>query len=341
MKRLRVLVLMHDELVPPNSLEGLTEEEIHPFRMEWDVLQGLRELGHEVRVLGLTDEMAPIRQAVEEWQPHLAFNLLMHFHDVGVYDAHVVSYLELLKLPYTGCNPRGLLLAGDKALCKKILNWHRIRVPGFAVFRRGKVARLPKRLSLPLIVKSVAEHASIGIAQASVVRDEEALQERVTFIHERVGTDAIAEEYIEGRELYVGILGNQRLEVLPAWELTFESLPAGSKPIATSKAKWDIGYQKRIGLETGPAEIPAETEKALPRLARRIYRALDLTGFARIDLRMDGEGKIYVLEANPNPDLCRNEDFARSAEAAGIDYLQLLQKLLNLGLRHVPAWKTD
>lgn len=339
MRRLRVLVLMHKDLVPPDSLEGRTDEEIDVWKMEYDVLSALEELGHEAREIGIADELAPIREAIAEFRPHVAFNLLRHFHNVGGYEANVVSYLELLKTPYTGCNPRGLMCAGDKALAKKILTWHRVPVPRFAVFRLGRVARAPRRLHFPLFVKSVAEDASWGIAQKSIVNDAESLGERVEFIHRNIG-DAIAEEYIEGREFTVGVLGNQRLQAFPVWELRFENLPEGAAPIATSRVKWDLKYQKRIGVRTGPARLERAEAERIQRMAKRIFRALGLSGYARIDLRRAERGELFVLEANPNPDLCYGEDFAESGKAAGIDYPELVQRILNLGLRYSAAWKT-
>jgi len=340
MKRLRVLALLHREFVPPEPLVGVDDAWDKPWRMEHNVLLTLRELGHRVEVLPIEDEVAPIRAAIEEFRPHVAFNFTIQFHDVGAYDAHVVSYLELLRTPYTGCNPRGLLLAGDKALSKKILGWHRIRVPGFAVFKRGRVVRMPARLAFPLFVKSVGEHASIGISQASVVHDEASLRQRVEFVHEKVGTDAIAEQYIQGRELTVGVIGNSRLQVLPVWEMTFENLPDRAEAIATSRVKWDHAYQEKVGLQTHPAvELPEETDRRIRRMAKRIYRALDMSGFARIDLRMDEAGEVYVLEANPNPDLSIGEDFAESAAVAGLDYPHLVQRILNLGIAYEVPWK--
>ncbi|MFT5287247.1 MAG: D-alanine-D-alanine ligase [Planctomycetota bacterium] len=340
MKKLRVLALMHKEFVPPDSAGDVSETRGEPWRMERDILATLRELGHEVQVMPLTDEVAPIRKAIDEFKPDVAFNCTIHFHDVGAYDAYVVSYLELLKTPYTGCNPRGLLLAGDKALSKKILGWHRIGVPGFAVFQVGKKVRMPKRLKFPLFVKSVGEHASLGISQASIVHDQEALANRVEFIHGKLGTSAIAEQYIQGRELTVGVIGNDRLHVLPVWEMTFDNLPSTSEPIATARIKWDLAYQKKVGLKTHPVEGLAEESKArIQHLAKRIYRALDMSGFARIDLRMDADENVYVLEANPNPDLSIGEDFAESASVDGIDYPQLIQRILNLGVAFEVPWK--
>lgn len=340
MRKLRVLVLMHEELVPPESLEGMDERDVMQVAMEYDVRHALGEIGHEVRVLGVKDELGPIRSAIQEWKPHITFNLLMHFRGIGVYDAYVVSYLELLRCPYTGCNPRGLMLCNDKVLAKKILGWHRIPTPRFAVFARGVRVSMPARLHFPLFVKSAAEHSSLGIAQASVVHDEEALRERVAFVHRTVGTDAIAEEYIEGRELTISVMGNQRLQAFPIWELTFRNLPEGAAPIATSKLKWDVDYQERVGARSGPARrLPEGKAEEITRMAKRIYRALGLSGFARIDLRLTEEGRIYVLEANPNPDLCHDEDFAQSAKLAGVAYETLIQRLLNLGLRWSSAWR--
>ena len=341
MRRLRVLVLMHQALVPPPSLEGHTKKEIGEWRMEFDVLAALNRLGHEVIPLGVEDELGPVRRAIEEHSPHIVFNLLMHFHDAGVYDSAVVGWLELMKVPYTGCNPRGLLLAGDKALSKKIMGYHRIRAPRFREYRMGRtVQRDPKKLEYPLIVKSQSEHASTGISQASIVRDLQSLTERVEFIHRNVGTGAIAEEFIEGRELTIGVLGNLRLTTMPVWEMTFGNLPAGAPTIATSRVKWDLDYQKQIQLKTLAAvDLPEGEAQSIAHLAKRVYRALDLSGFARVDLRLDERGRVWVLEANPNPDLSASEDFACSARATGLEYDALIQRLLRLGLAHDPPWK--
>jgi len=340
MKRMRVLALMHDHLVPPESIKGMDPDEVNNIRMEYDVREALRRLGHEVVVLGVADELAPIRAALSEVKPDVCFNLLTHFLDVGAYHAHVVSYLELLKASYTGCNPRGLLLAGDKALSKKVLNYHRIRVPRFAVFRHGAAVRSAGNLRFPLFVKSVSEEASAGISQASIVRDLAELAARVEFVHRNIGTDAIAEEYIEGRELTVGVIGNERLTALPVQELMFDSLPDGTAPIMTSRAKWDLAYQKKIGVRTERAKDLSDGMAArIQRTAKRLYRALSLSGYARIDMRLSAEGHVFVIEANPNPDLCEVEDFAVSAQQAGLSYQKLIQRLIVLGQRYRPAWK--
>lgn len=335
---------MHKDLVPPDSIEGMEGAEVDqaPWKTEYDVVAALRNLGHDVYPLGVISDLGRIRAALEEKRPHVAFNLLEEFDGVAVYDAHVVSYLELMRQPYTGCNPRGLILARDKALSKKLLTYHRIRVPAFHVFPKKRAIRRPARLQFPLFVKSVTEEGSRGISQASLVRDDEKLGERVEFIHRQVGTDAIAEEYIEGRELYVGMLGNARLTKFPVWELLFTKMPADMPRIATGSVKWNVEYQKRWGIETRAAtDLPEGAADRIGRLCRRAYRILDLSGYARMDLRMTEGGDVYLLEANPNPQIGYGEDFAESAEVGGIDYGPLLQRIMNLGMRYRAEWKTS
>jgi D-alanine-D-alanine ligase len=208
----------------------------------------------------------------------------------------------------------------------------------FVVFPRGRVARRPRRLAYPLIVKSLTLDASIGISQASVVDDDARLQERVRFVHQSIGTDALVEQYIEGRELYVGVLGDRRLEVLPVWELSFERLPEESRRIATERLKWSLTYRKKHGIVSGPARpLPEKVEARIRETCKRVYRSLMLSGYARIDLRMNEAGEPFVLEANPNPQLSADEDFAQAAKAAGIEYDALVQRILDLGLRFEPT----
>jgi len=334
---MRVLALVHRHLIPPERIEEGTDITAAPWRTEYDVVTALRGMSHEVQVLGVHDDLGELRRASTEWKPHIAFNLLEGFDDITIFDQNVVSHLELLKLSYTGCNPRGMLLARDKSLSKKLLAYHRIPVPESEVFRAGRPIRRPKRLQFPLIVKSLTQEASIGISQASVVDSDEKLKERVTFIHDSIRTAAIAEQYIEGRELYVGILGNQALQALPVWELFFTNMPEGSKRIATDRVKWSVKYQKKYGIDSGPAkELADPVAQKIQHLCKRAYRALELSGYARIDLRMDDAGNAWVLEANPNPQIARGEDFAESAAKVGMPYETVLQRIINLGLRWQP-----
>lgn len=333
-RKLRVVVLMHPSMVPPESLEGFTELESYAWKTEFDVVNTLRELGHEVKPLGVADELGPIRVMIEEWKPDIVFNLLEEFLGRQDFDHHVVSFLELMQVAYTGCHPRGLMLARDKALSKKLLVYHHLAVPRFAVFPRGRRVHRPKGLEFPLIVKSQIHEASLGISQASIVENDEKLRERVSFIHQRHGSDAIAEQYVDGREFYVGIIGNTRLEVLPVWELVFENMPPGASSIATAHVKHNPDYQRRRGIYQQHADdLDARLRDHIIRSSRRIARILDLDGYNRIDYRLGAEGKLYFLEANPNPDIAKSEEFASAAEEAGRTFPQLIQKILDLGLR--------
>jgi len=337
MKRLRVLALVDRELVPPEQ-PAEARSEATPWKTEYDVAKTLRRLGHEVLILGVSADLTPIRQAVSDFRPHIAFNLIEAFDNVASWDQNVVAYLELIKVAYTGCNARGLLLARDKAIAKKLLAYHRIAVADFAVCPRGPAVRRPGRLSFPLIVKSLTLDASIGISQASVVDDDAKLQERVRFIHESVGTDAIVERYIEGRELYVGVLGNHRLQVLPTWELFFHDMPEEARNIATERVKWSLSYRRKHKITSGLArDLDEATARRIRETCKRVYRNLMLSGYARIDLRLTEQGQIYVMEANPNPHLARDEDFAESALKVGIEYPALIRRILNLGLDWEPA----
>jgi D-alanine-D-alanine ligase len=332
MRRLRVLVLMHAEFVPPDS----TAQQIHEWKTEYDVVSTLRTAGHEVHPLGVEDELKPVRDGIEGFKPHVAFTLLEKYHGEVIYDQNVASYLELMRVPYTGCNPRGLLLARGKDLSKTLAHYRRIPVPAFAVFPMRRKVKRPARLALPLIVKSLSEDGSRGISQASVVHTDEKLAERVAFVHEQVGTAAIAEQYIEGRELYVGVLGNTRLRVLPVWELKFGNIAQGARPIATEKVKHDLNYQKRAGILDGE-DLAPELHSRIQRLAKRVYRILELDGYARIDFRLSSDGIPYFLEANPNPEIAKSEEFATAAQHDGLAYSDLLHRILALGMSRTAA----
>ncbi|MCA8976606.1 MAG: ATP-grasp domain-containing protein [Planctomycetes bacterium] len=339
-KKLRVLELVHDVLVPPLGAEQFEPEDTWAYQMELDVRMALEQRGHTVEVLGIGDDLEPIKARIESWRPDIVFNIMTDFHGVIAYEAHLVCYLELLKQAYTGCNPRGIMLANDKSMSKKILDWHGIPCPGFAFYPKGaRQVKLPAGVRFPVIVKSADQHGSAGISQASIVHDDEQLAARVAFMHDKLGDDIIAEEYIEGRELTVSIVGNDRLSVFPVWELWYDKLPKGNQPIATERVKWDVDYAQSIGINTGRARglSPAE-ERKVQAIARNAYRALQLSGYARMDLRMDEAGNVFVIEANVNADLTEIEDFAEAAEAAGYDYGDLLELIIRAGRNYRPAW---
>ena len=330
----RVLALVHKNLVPK---EDVPLSEVNPeWRMEWDVVNALKKGGHEVQVIGVHDDLTPIRQSIESFSPTIVFNMMEAFADIGVFDQNIVSYLELLRVPYTGCNPRGLTLSRDKALSRKLLAYHRIPAPYFTVVPLNRKPVLPKKLRYPLIVKSLTYESSIGISQASVVANEEQLNKRVKYIHDTILTPAIVEQFIDGRELYVGVMGNQRLRVFPVWEMSFAKMPETNWRIATERVKWSVKYQKRHGIDTAEAQLPEGVAAKMQHLAKRTYRALELSGYSRIDFRMDANNNPYVIEANANPQLAEDEDFAQSAKRGKLTYTTLLERIMALGVQWQP-----
>lgn len=335
MKKLRVMMLVHPEMEPLDHLTDPKDPEYLKRETEIDVKRALLKLGHEVQVVSVHDELRPIRKTIEAWQPHIAFNLLEDFAGDGALDFYVVSYLHMAGIPITGCNPRGMMLARDKALSKKILHYHRIKVPDFRIFPWGKKikAQKLKNLPYPMIIKSNIEQGSVGISQASYVSNEKELLKRVEQLHDMTQGDAIAEQYIDGRELYVGILGNERLEVLPIRELCFDDKATQEQRIATYNVKWNDKYRKKIGFKyTFAKDLQNGTRTRIEKLAKRIYRKLLLNGYARLDLRMDARGDVYVLEANPNAAIAHDDDLALAAKKAGYSYTELIERVLKLGL---------
>jgi len=335
---LRILVPMHETLMPPDSIKGLTDQQIQPWKMEYDILRTLEALKHEVKAVGICDRVEVLDQAIEEFRPQVVFNLVEEFHANALFSPHVASFFELKKVRYTGCNPLGMMLSNDKGLSKKILAYHGIRVPEFMVIPMKAKVRRPEGLEFPLFVKSLTDDGSVGISQASIVHNDEQLEQRVEFVRKLTGKPVIAEQYIEGKDIYVAVLGNRKLRTFTPWELILTNLPEGAPNIATGRVKWSLGYQESVGVKTCPATLSAREARALSRLSTSIYRHLCLSGYARLDFRVDPQGRSYLLEANPNPNLSYGEDFAESAEHAGMSYEVLLQTILELALTYRP-WK--
>jgi len=336
-KRLQPKVLVLCDAVEPTPPDhDLAVYLAGDRKTEADVLRAFGELGNPTDHLVIFDDLELLRQKLQAYQPDIIFNLADQFRNNRAFDQNIVSFLEMHGQPFTGCGSTGLTLCKHKAISKKILGYHRIRVPEFTVIPRGRRGIRPRRLKFPILIKPLKEEASYGISQASFVETDEQFRERVQFIHEKYDNDAIAEEYIAGRELYVSILGNQRLEVLPVRELVFKEVPPDEPKIATYKAKWDEEYRKRWGLQNQFAEdLDTVLVRDLAETCKRIYRLLTIDGYARIDLRVTPTHEIYFIEANPNPILAAAEDFAQSALKAGLSYPQLIERIVRLGLSAV------
>jgi len=335
-KKLKILALF-DAVAPTRIDQDLSARlKTEDWTTEKNVLAALAGLGHTAEYLAIFDDLDLLRRKLESFQPDVIFNLADQFKNNRAFDQNIAAFLELHGVAFTGCGSTGLTLCKHKAISKQILGYHRIRIPEFTVIARGRRAARPAHLRFPLLVKPLKEEASYGISQASFVETDAQFRERVRFIHDSFDSDVIAEEYIEGRELYVSILGNQRLSVFPIRELVFEEVPPDEPRIATHRAKWDAAYRKRWGLSYRFARgLAPELERAIVQTCKRIYRVLAIDGYARVDLRVTPAGEIYFIEANPNPHLAADEDFARSARKAGLSYPQLIARIIRTGLATV------
>ncbi len=329
---MKVLVLF--DLARPASAgeqfspRELKEQEDKPT--EADVLATLKRLGHEVETLGIFDDVLAIVETVKRFAPDVVFNLTESFHSNRANEPNIPALLELMKVRYTGAKADGIILCKDKVLAKKVLLYHRVRVPHFVISPQSRPLKRLRRFVFPAFVKPVGEESSDGIAKASFAKSEEEALERARFIHEKFQCDALIEEYIDGRELYLSVMGNNKLTVFPPREIFFEQIPEDEPKFATFKAKWDEAYRKKWGIRNGPArELPPGLDKKLVRLARKVYRALKVQGLGRIDIRLTAAGEIMVIEANPNPSLAHDEDFAQAAASAGLEYDALIQKILD------------
>jgi D-alanine-D-alanine ligase len=333
-KKLKVLVLF-DGIRPTKIDEDLSKEmKTEDWKTEANVMAALGALNYTAEHLAIFDDLDLLRQKLENFAPDVLFNLVEQFKNNPGFDQNIVSLLEMQGVPFTGCGATGLVLCKHKGISKKILDYHHIHVPNFVIIPRGqRIVRL-KRPKFPILVKPLKEEASYGISQASFVETDEQFRERVAFIHEKHDSDVIAEEYIAGRELYVSLMGNLRLTVFPIREFVFGEVPPNEPRIATYKAKWDDEYRKRWGLTNQFAEgLDPALVAHIEETCKRIYRLLTIEGYARIDLRLTAANEVYFIEANPNPHLAADEDFALSADKAGLPYPKLIDRIIRLGMK--------
>jgi D-alanine-D-alanine ligase len=327
---MHILVLFDTDVDPPaeqdyaRQLEGSDEA-------EFDVARALRGLGHEVRLFGFRADLDALVAGLRAAPVDVVFNMAEHFRDLSALDYGVAAILEMLGLPYTGASAAGLMLARNKALTKMVLAYQGLRIPHFFVCPRGQPTQRPSDVRFPLIVKPLDEDASVGIAQRSVVHDDAALAERVSFIHTRHETAAIIEEFIAGRELYVGVIGNDPPRALPPIEMVFGEDTTEENRIATFKAKWSHKYRETHDIENRIAtNLSRELLDRLAEVAVRTYQAAGLRDYGRIDVRLAHDQEIYIVEANPNPYLADGEDLAWAAEEAGERYPQLIDKIAEM-----------
>jgi D-alanine-D-alanine ligase len=309
--------------------------------MEYQIADALRRKGHDVLLVGVRNDLQYLVQFLDEVRPDLVFNAVEAFHGNAGLEYMVPGMLEAEGYHYTGSPPLALLVSRNKAMSKKVLAYHGIRVPAFVTCRPGEVLTLPDDLRFPLIVKPLQSDASAGIAQASVVQDRAALADRVAMMHDRFDQPAIAEEFVDGRELYVSLLGNgQELDILPITEMVFDK--RRSRPeerIATQSAKWDEEYRARKGIRNVFARPLARATRArIEDICRTTFRALWLRDYARLDVRLAPDGEVWVLEANANPFISYGHDMANAAAKAGLEYYEFIQRLVDEAMaRHARA----
>jgi D-alanine-D-alanine ligase len=299
--------------------------------MEYQIAHALRECGHEVCLLGIRDDLEYLVRHLEEWRPDLVFNGAEAFRGDESLEYLLPGLLEAEGYRYTGAPPLALQVTRNKAISKKVLAYFGIKVPGFVSYRLHETVDRCPQLTFPLIVKPLQTDASAGIAQASVVQDHAALAERVSFIHERFGQGAIAEEFVDGRELYVSILGNDdSLEILPITEMVFDKRKTRPEErIATQFAKWDEAYRERKGIRNVLARPLAKAVRdRIIETCRVAYRALWLRDYGRLDLRLTEDGGVWVLEANANPFISYGHDMANAAAKAGMEYREFIQRIV-------------
>ena len=300
---------------------------------EYDVARALMAGGHDVHMIGIGDDVAPLLAKLADFQPKLVFNGCEGFRKNARHEYAIAALLDMYGYRYTGSSPTALLVARNKSLTKKILAYHGIRVPAFAEFKEGDKLVRPSELRFPLIVKPLLEDASIGIAQASVVEDDSSLAQRVEFIHTKYHQAAIVEELVEGREVYVGLIGNADLQVLPLTEMTFGEPEIGEHRIATYKAKWDEDYRKKKRIKNVFAKgVSDELTRRIGELCSTAFHALWLQDYGRVDVRLAHDNEVYVLEVNPNPFIAAEHEMAEAAEKSGLKYNAFIQRIVDEAL---------
>ena len=332
MRSLKVLLLF--DLSVKISQEDYEEYWKTPdWKTEKDVRNALVKLGHEVIPFGLHNDIEPFLRLVKEHKPDLVFNLSEAFNGNRDFEPNLTALLQLIGVPFTGAGPLGLQLCKDKGLTKVVLGYHRIRTPRFLVLKKSRPIRSLKKFQFPAFIKPLQLESSEGISQFSYVENEKDALARMKFIHERLEVDAIIEEFIDGREIYVGLLGNEKLAVFPPRELFFKQVPDDEPKFATYRSKWDNEYRKKWGIDSGwAAAIPEPTLRKLNEVCKKIYRLLHIQGYGRIDLRLKENGEIYFIEANPNPSIAKQEDYAMSAGKGGLEYEELIAKIVSLAV---------
>jgi D-alanine-D-alanine ligase len=314
--------------VPRGKAGKRRKKKKDPLHDREEIFEALTKLGYEPSY-HILDGKNQSLHALARCGADLIFNLTESYAGDDTMDKNIAAYLELLHIPYTGGGPEALYLAQDKSLAKKIFDFHKIKTPDFATSYKGRTDH-SHDIEFPLIVKPVSEDGSIGIDSGSVVDSVKELMERIDYIHEEFDSPALIEEYIEGREIYASVLGNDNAEVLPLIELDLSKLPKGTPRIAGQDVKFDHDTEAYKVTKSAPVEdLDEDTTKKLQDTALAAYRALKLSDYGRVDMRLNKKGQVYVIEANPNPWLASAAEFTMAAKKAGYSYTDMIEKIVD------------
>jgi D-alanine-D-alanine ligase len=331
------VVVLYDRWEEPEDADAAASEKAPLVRtldkkeVEDEVAEALGKLEHEATLHVLDGSMKSLH-AVNRLDCDLVFNLAESFGGSDTADYCIAAYLELLGQRFTGAGSRGLLYSQDKAVAKKILEFHGIHTPVFAHSYRGRLD-FSHDLEFPVIVKPAREDGSIGIEFNAVVSSIRELMERIDWLHANFDSPVLIEEYVEGREMYVGVIGNDNPTPLPVIELDLSKLPEGRPRIAGAEVKWGKGTRAYRDTKSAVAEdLPDETAALLQQTAVAVFQALELRDYARIDMRLRPDGRVAVIEANPNPWLASKAEFAMAARKSGRNYTQLIEELVDLAM---------
>lgn len=322
--------------VETQSLEFKTYFEVEnttPMEEYEYIVEKLKSVGFNAYSLNIKDDLNFLLKHLTEVKPDVIFNFIEIFKDNPRFEMNIVGLYELLGIPYTGAPAMGLANCQNKVLAKRLLSSAGIRIPHFFIVH-AKSTKYPHRLKYPLLVKPAFEDASVGIENESIVSNGKQLRKRIEHVLKQFNQPALVEEFIEGRELNVAVLGDKRLRVLPISEIDFSQMPDHLHNIVSFQAKWDPhheSYHKTIPI--CPAPLPKNIEKRAKELAFRSFKVMGCRDYARVDMRLSKNNKLYVLEVNPNPDITEGAGFMRSAQHAGLSYAQALKKIVTYALK--------
>ena len=329
---MKVVLLFDLSSAPPLDQDYSSYLKDAGWRSEMAVKRAIESVGHEAIFVGVYDNIPRLIQELTELKPDLVFNMAESFRNNRHFEPQIAGVLELLNLPFTGTGSFGLGLCKDKSLTKKILGHHKIPVPHSEVSKLSRPLRSLKKFSFPAFVKLVKSEASEGISLDSFVEDEEQCLARADYLHKRFKEDVLIEEFILGRDIYVSVLGNKRLQVLPFRQLQFSRKEADGSQFATYKTKWDEAYRKRWGVKnTFAPELSGAVLESACEISKKAFEALNLSGFARFDFRLTDKDALVMLEANPNPSISDDDDFVLSAKKAGLTFNELIEKIMDIG----------